>query len=97
LGLDPVYLQVAQTAVYRDMERVCSLCKAWRRCMRDLANGDVQVGMSRYCLNAFTLDSLLCDAPRTPKLSAAHAGAAGNGPPRAAIERVGAFPLPSRG
>lgn len=65
LGLDPAYVKVAQTATYRDLQRVCAACKEWTRCARDLANGDVQAGMSSYCLNAFTLDTLMVDRPGT--------------------------------
>jgi hypothetical protein len=61
LGLDAAFLKYAQTATYRDMERVCGTCKAWRRCARDLAKGDVQVGMRSYCLNALTIDALTVD------------------------------------
>ena len=61
LGLNSDYVQVALTATYRDLERVCTTCKAWRSCARDLANDDVQVGMSSYCLNAFTIDTLTVD------------------------------------
>jgi hypothetical protein len=61
LGLDPAFFRYARTAAYRDMERVCSTCKAWRRCARDLAKGDVQAGMQGYCLNAPTIDALTID------------------------------------
>src|SRR5215472_10985539 len=61
LGLDPAFFRCARTAVYRDMERVCGTCKAWRRCARDLAKGDVQAGMQGYCLNAPTIDALTID------------------------------------
>jgi hypothetical protein len=57
LGFDPAYVRVAQTATYRDLQRVCAVCKAWRRCAHDLANGDTQAGMSGYCLNAYTIDT----------------------------------------
>lgn len=63
LGLDPAYVKFAQTATYRDLERVCATCKSWRRCARDLANGDVQAGMSSYCFNAPTIDALTVDWP----------------------------------
>jgi hypothetical protein len=63
LGIDPTYVNVAETATYQDLERVCSACKAWRRCARDLAKGDVQAGMGSYCLNAFTIDMLTVDRP----------------------------------
>jgi uncharacterized protein YjiS (DUF1127 family) len=61
LGLDPAFVQNARTATYRDLERVCAACKAWRRCARDLAEGDVQAGMNSYCLNAPTIDALTVD------------------------------------
>jgi hypothetical protein len=63
LGLDPGYVKMARTSAYRDLERVCASCKAWRRCARDLARGDVQAGMRAYCLNAPTLDALLLERP----------------------------------
>jgi hypothetical protein len=63
LGIDPAYVKVAQTATYRDLERVCGACNAWRRCTHDLAKGDVQAGMRGYCLNAFTIDALTVDRP----------------------------------
>ena len=63
LGLDPAYMKHARTAAYRDLERVCATCKAWRRCARDLSRGDVQVGMGSYCLNAPTIDALIVDRP----------------------------------
>jgi hypothetical protein len=70
LGLDPTFIAQAQAPTYRDLERVCASCKSWRRCARDLANGDVQSGMGGYCLNASTLDALLVE----PALSrSAHA------------------------
>jgi hypothetical protein len=61
LGLDPAFIRYAGTAVYRDMERVCGTCQAWRRCGRDLEKGDVQTGMRSYCLNGPTIDALTVD------------------------------------
>jgi hypothetical protein len=58
LGLDPAYLRSALTATYRDLERTCAMCPAWRRCARDLAKGDVQTGMDSYCLCSPTIDAL---------------------------------------
>jgi hypothetical protein len=63
LGLDPVFIEHAQPAIYRELARVCSSCKAGRRCARDLAHGDVQTGMHSYCLNASTIDALLVTPP----------------------------------
>jgi hypothetical protein len=58
---------LARTATYQDLQRVCASCKAWRRCARDLANGDVETGMRSYCLNAPTIDALVVDRPGMPK------------------------------
>jgi hypothetical protein len=58
LGLDPAYVRSALTATYRDLERTCAMCPAWRRCARDLARGDVQAGMDSYCLCSPTIDAL---------------------------------------
>jgi hypothetical protein len=58
LGLDPAYVKSALTATYRDMEMTCAMCTAWRRCARDLAKGDMQVGMDSYCLASPTIDAL---------------------------------------
>ncbi len=63
LGLDPAYVKFARTATYRDLERVCATCRAWRRCARDLANDDAQVGMRGYCPNAPTINALTVDQP----------------------------------
>ena len=61
LGLDPGYVRSALTATYRDLEKKCALCTAWRRCTRDLAKGDAQAGMDTYCLNSETIDALTVD------------------------------------
>jgi hypothetical protein len=58
LGLDPEFVRHAEPEMYRDLGRVCANCTAWRRCSRDLARGDVQAGMGRYCLNSTTIDLL---------------------------------------
>jgi hypothetical protein len=64
LGLDPGYIKYARTEPYRDLERTCAACTAWRRCARDLARGDVQAGMGSYCLNSPTIDALTVDQRR---------------------------------
>jgi hypothetical protein len=66
LGLDPAYIVSAQTTTYRDLERTCAMCPAWRRCARDLAKGDVQAGMGTYCLCAQTIDALSVDRTTPP-------------------------------
>lgn len=64
LGLDPGYVTSALTATYRNLERKCAMCTAWRRCTRDLAKGDAQSGMDTYCLNSETIDALTVDQAR---------------------------------
>ena len=66
LGLDPAYIVSALTTTYRDLERTCAMCPAWRRCARDLAKGDVQAGMGTYCLCAQTIDALSVDRATLP-------------------------------
>jgi hypothetical protein len=58
LGVDPEFIRHAEPTTFRDLTRVCASCTASRRCRRDLANGDVQAGMSGYCLNGPTIDAL---------------------------------------
>jgi hypothetical protein len=55
------FVKYARTATYRDMERLCGTCKAWRRCAGELAKWDVQAGMDSYCLNAPMIDALIVD------------------------------------
>jgi hypothetical protein len=69
LGIDPAYVQSALTATYRDLERTCAMCPAWRRCARDLANGDVQSGMDSYCLNSPTIDALTVRQETAPEMT----------------------------
>jgi hypothetical protein len=66
MGLDPGYVRSALTATYRDLERTCATCPAWRRCARDLAKGDAQGGMDRYCLCSATIDALAVDEAGLP-------------------------------
>jgi hypothetical protein len=69
LRLDPTYLQVSDGDLYRGLQRVCLHCTSWRLCARDLAHGNVQVGLETYCPNGHTIDELLVgdiDAPKPP-------------------------------
>ena len=61
LGLDPAYVKSALTVTYRDLERTCAMCPAWRHCARDLAKGDAQAGMDSYCLCSPAIDALAVD------------------------------------
>jgi hypothetical protein len=69
LGLDPAYIRSALTATYRDLERTCAMCTAWRRCARDLARGDVQAGMDGYCLASPTIDALTVSRTGPPEMT----------------------------
>ena len=59
LRLDPTFLKLSDEELYRSLQRVCLHCTSWRRCARDLAHGDVQVGLERYCPNGHALDEFL--------------------------------------
>ena len=59
LGLDPGYVKVCRTSTYQHLERACASCKCRRLCARDLARGDVESGLRRYCPNAPTIDALV--------------------------------------
>jgi hypothetical protein len=61
LGLDLAYVETAQNVTFQKLQETCSACDSWRRCARDLALGDVAVGMERYCENAELLDALLIE------------------------------------
>ena len=59
LGLDPGYLKVCYPSLFQNLEMVCATCRSRRLCARDLARGDVESGMRRYCPNAPTIDALV--------------------------------------
>jgi hypothetical protein len=59
VGLDPHYIAATDIATYRDLQRSCMSCRSWRRCARDLARGEAQVGLASYCLNSQLIDGLL--------------------------------------
>lgn len=58
LGIEEASLARSETAVLRDMQRVCVLCKRKTQC-----NDDLEIGVSArdyedYCLNAPTMNAL---------------------------------------
>lgn len=61
LGLDQAYVETVQKSAFEDLQVTCRVCDSQRRCARDLARGDVAVGMERYCQNAKSLDALLVE------------------------------------
>jgi len=64
LGIDPEFVRHAEPTTFRDLARVCVSCQATRRCARDLARGDIQVGMEAYCFNSATIDALTVNCDR---------------------------------
>jgi len=58
LGIDPEFVKKDAPVLFRDLTRVCASCQQSSRCARDLAHGDVQAGMSTYCLNSASIDLL---------------------------------------
>lgn len=58
LDIDPEFVRRDSPTLYRDLERVCASCRESRRCARDLARGEVQAGLSTYCLNGLAIDLL---------------------------------------
>jgi len=58
LGLDPTEVAHLEPAAFRDLQRVCTLCKSHRRCMWDFARGASPPTWDRYCPNTGTLAAL---------------------------------------
>jgi uncharacterized protein YjiS (DUF1127 family) len=58
LGVNARALQDATPATYRDLMLSCAACTSWRKCRKDLTRGNVQAGMTDYCLNAGTIEAL---------------------------------------
>ncbi len=61
LHLDAVSLENKDTAVMRDLQRLCSMCTTKRRCRRELARDPENPAWREHCLNVQTLDALMGD------------------------------------
>lgn len=61
LGIDPGYLEVADSEAFKALGAACDRCPNWRRCARDLARGDATTGLKGYCLNAAAIDALVIE------------------------------------
>jgi hypothetical protein len=58
LDLDPEEVRQVEPQVFRDLQRVCTMCKSHKRCIADLTH-DVQNPVWKdYCPNVQTLTSL---------------------------------------
>ena len=58
LGLDPKAVSRAEPALFRDMQRVCTMCDSKKRCGRDLDRGTAAANYQAYCANTASLDAL---------------------------------------
>ncbi len=58
-GLDPEQVRRNLGALVRDMELMCTRCRATGICRRDLLNGTADAHCHDYCENAETMDELL--------------------------------------
>ena len=58
LKLDPKKVTQAEPQLFRDLERVCSLCESRRQCSRDLARELNNQEWEDYCPNIATLKML---------------------------------------
>ena len=58
LDLDPKEVAWLEPAAFRDMQRVCTLCKSHRRCAWDFARRAPVSTWERYCPNTSTLEAL---------------------------------------
>ena len=57
-GFDPSQVRRSFGTLMRDVERVCSLCRATGRCRRELDAGTAAAHAHEYCPNAATFDDL---------------------------------------
>jgi hypothetical protein len=58
LDLDPKEVARLEPAAFRDLQRVCAMCKSHRRCAWDFARGASPPVWDRYCPNTGTLEAL---------------------------------------
>ncbi len=58
-GFDPAQLRRSFGTLMRDVERVCSRCRAAGRCQRELDAGTAAAHAHEYCPNASTFDDLI--------------------------------------
>jgi hypothetical protein len=58
LDLDPKEVARLEPAAFRDLQRVCAMCKSHRRCAWDFARGASPPVWDRYCPNTSTLEAL---------------------------------------
>ena len=62
LDLDPKEVAWLEPAAFRDLQRVCTMCKSHRRCAWDFARKASLSSSERYCPNTSTLAGIKRDA-----------------------------------
>ena len=60
-GLDPDFIEATDPALFDAMKARCAHCPDPEACARDMARGDLDSGMERYCPNASAIDQLVLD------------------------------------
>jgi hypothetical protein len=58
LDLDPEEIACSSPEISRDLQRVCSTCESYGRCLRDLDSDPEAAVWEYYCPNASTLQEL---------------------------------------
>jgi hypothetical protein len=58
LDLDPKEVSLIEPETFRDMQRLCTLCRYHKRCARDFARGAATKTWNDYCSNSGTLAAL---------------------------------------
>jgi hypothetical protein len=58
LDLDPEEIASRMSEIGRDLQRVCSSCESYGRCLRDLDHDPEAAVWAKYCPNAPTLQEL---------------------------------------
>jgi hypothetical protein len=58
LDLDPEEIVRSSPEISRDLQRLCSTCESYGRCLRDLDSHPEVALWERYCPNAPTLQEL---------------------------------------
>lgn len=63
LGIDRIELRWREPEILRDLEVVCTSCRAWKRCRRELARGTAAEHYESFCPNAPVLEAMRRPAP----------------------------------
>jgi hypothetical protein len=67
LDLDPSQVARSAPVAFRDLQRLCTMCRSKGRCARDLASDPASGEWRDYCPNATTLDALQAEKAGTTR------------------------------